>query len=203
MNTRLEYQTKFSAGLVHNEEYHINHYDVTINIITNTVDTYEQNIAFDRIKYWLHDVVGNGVLIGHESSLLDAYGQTGQRVIALPDLPYDQIVELMLYTKISAIVEDRMIITDIKLSSSMGDNVCYLYSDDESIGPFENDGWWSLSTPHYTSVSKNKKKVVSLTKVQSWDAVGLSWDADADADAEVDDKLSSVVFVNFAQNETE
>lgn len=197
MNVRLEYQTQFSAGIVYEGQYHINHYSMTINMLTNTLDAYEQNIAFDRIKHWIHNVANHSVFINQTDSQVEAYQQTSQRVIALPEEPFDQTVELMLYVKLESIIEDRMLITDIKLSSTLGDEVCYLHNDEESVGPFGTEGWWTLPTPHWSVPIKNKKKVVSLPKGTSWDELELSWEREKDVVGD-----SSVVFADFTANET-
>lgn len=197
MNIRLEYQTQFSAGIVYDGQYCINHYSMTINMLTNTLDAYEQNVAFDRMKHWLHNVANHSVIMNQDDKLVEAYQHTGQRVITLPDDPFDQIVELMIYTKLESIVEDRMTMTDIKLSSSVGDNVCYLYNEEESRGPFNYEGWWSLPTPHWSTPIKNKKKVVSLPKGTSWDELGLAWEKE-ESNTSSD---SSVVFADFTANE--
>lgn len=196
MNVRLEYQTRFSAGVVYNDQYEINHYDLTINMLTNTVDTYEQNVAFDRIKYWIHNIVDSSVFINQDNELVTAFQQTSQRVLILPDEPYDQIIELMMFVKLDAIVEGKMIITDIRLSSTLGDNMFYLHNEEESVGPFSSDGWWTLLTPQWFSNTTNKKKVVSITETPRWEDIDLSWSV---TDNTIE---STIVFANFTKNET-
>jgi hypothetical protein len=196
MNVRLEYVTEFLAGVVYNGMYTINHYLLTFNLVTNTVDPTEQNVAFDRARHWISQIINNSVLIDADDKAISVYQQTGQRVIAIPGGPLDQLVLILLFKKLNAITEGRMIVTDAKLSSSMGDNVVYLLSDDEDMSVFAHDGWWSLPSMQYYTPSK--KKVLAFTPTQNWESVDLGWEETQDTN---DTHNASVVFADFTHND--
>jgi predicted Fe-Mo cluster-binding NifX family protein len=67
----------------------------------------------------------------------------GIKVIALPEEPVDQIIGMMLYSKLSAVMEGCMLIRSIMLSSTAGDNVIYEHDAQESVAPFDQPGWWN------------------------------------------------------------
>ena len=60
----------------------------------------------------------------------------------------------------------------------MGAGVSYMYSVDDSAGPFATAGWWSTSIASISAVKKNTKdKIVQLFTSSSpdWSEIGLVW----------------------------
>jgi hypothetical protein len=143
MNVRLHYETGFLAGVYFDDRLQINSYQVGLHLVTRTVDSENSNIALERIKIFV-DSLNSTVFINscwplHEEMMSDM----GIDITTLPEEPVDQIVGMMLYYKLNAIMEGRMEVTQIELSSSLGDHVCYLHDDEDSAGPFAQDGWWN------------------------------------------------------------
>jgi hypothetical protein len=198
MNVKLQKNYVFNTGMVYENEFCVNVYEVTVGMTIITTDPTHQNIAYDRIEYWLNYVMNNSLLISDTSDKLDAYIATGQRVIALPHEPVDQVVGVMLYSKLSAIVEDRMLITDVNLSSSHGDYVVYLHNYLEDTGPLEFAGWCKDPRPYWAGTSKKKSsnKIISLTRMPEWAELDLAWE-----EATTQDTQNTVVFADFPKNE--
>lgn len=197
MNVRLKKEFAFSTGLVFDGNYAINQYMMTLRMVTNTSDHREQNVAYERVKYWIHNVLDHSVFIQQDSELLPAFLATGQRVITVTEAPVDQIIGIMLYSKLNAIVEERLIITDIELQSVLGDGMIYLHNEHESVGPFANDGWWQDPRPVYNDVAQRARgnKVVTLGRSQEWKDLDLDWE-------ENDEESNTVVFADFKRDET-
>jgi hypothetical protein len=102
----------------------------------------------------------------------------------------------MLYYKLNAIMEGRMIVRSLDISSSLGDSVWYQHDDEDPAGPFAQDGWW-----HDSSVKHNTVDVADLdaniVKVvpDAWTEYGLAWPGEATETG------NTVVFGNFPKNE--
>ena len=197
MNVKLKKSFRFCTGIVYNNEFAINVYDVTLHMTTVSMSPEQQNIAYDRISYWVNEVLQDSVLISGDSKVLDAYKATRQRLIVFPHDPVDQIVGTMLYLKLNAITEDRLVVTGVELGSSYGDDVIYLHYDGEEIGPLSGTGWWTDSRPLWADTKKRKtvNKVISMDRMPEWSDLGLSWD---DLPAQED---NTVVFADFPKNE--
>jgi hypothetical protein len=197
MNVRLQKTWAWNSGIVYDGNYTINEYLATVHMTTVTDDHVQQNIAYERMKYWFDAVMTNAVFVNQESDLVDAYRVTGQRVMTLPNDPIDQIMGMMLYLKLNAITENRIVITDVELSSNEGDHMTYIHSVGETVGPFESEGWWLESGLAYTNVVKprGKSKVVNLVRFPEWANVGLGWEENPEQTA------STVVFADFPRNE--
>ena len=197
MNVRLQKTWGWNSGIYYNDAYVIDEYLATVHMTTVTDNHFQQNIAYERMKYWTDAVMTNAVFINQESEMVDAFRATGQRVMTLPADPIDQIIGMMLYLKLNAITENRIVVTDVELSSSQGDHMTYIHSVGESVGPFESEGWWLESNLAYTNLprARTKNKVVNLVRFPDWTDVGLGWDE------KPEQKPSNVVFADFPKNE--
>lgn len=141
----------------------------------------EQNVAMERIKYFLNECLENGIFVQDtEHKVIEKYASCGFKVCTVPEEPYDQIITLMLLTKLNSITEGRLVITDITLGSRISDQVKFTCDIENPRGPFEEHGWWldnstSISDPIKTSVKKDK--IVKLFKTSSvdWAEFNLVW----------------------------
>jgi hypothetical protein len=197
MNARLKKSFGFYTGTVFEDRFMVNHFNVELNLVTVSGDNAEQNIAYERMKYWIFRVMDDSILIENDSSKLQQYLDTGARLLVLPDEPVDQIVGIMLYLKLNAIMENRMVVTDVEIWSTQGDSMSYIHSHGENVGPgLAQNGWWLDPKPTWhAGRPRGDGKIVSLDRVPEWKDFGLDWDQDKD------DGKESVVFANFARDE--
>jgi hypothetical protein len=177
MNVRLQYDVEFLAGIYYDDRLQINKYDVSMNLLTKTKDAASTNIAMERLKAFVFEELSSTVFINQSNMERAEFLQmTGVNITTLPEEPVDQIVGMMLYYKLNAIMEDRMVITGLDISSALGDGVWYQHDEEDSAGPFAKDGWWhESSTQHETiepqAVADNVVKVIST----GWYEMGLDW----------------------------
>lgn len=198
MNVRLQYDVDFLAGVYYDDAIQLNSYSASLSMVTKTTDPVETNVAMDRLKSFIGSTLQHTVFINQahtEQSEMLAW--CGVNVTTLPEEPVDQIVGMMLYHKLNAIMEGRIEITQLDISSSLGDGVWYLHDEDDSSGPFAKDGWWHQpSTQHETlepeAVDDNVVKVIST----GWYELGLDWPTESTPQNE-----NTVVFGKFPKNE--
>jgi hypothetical protein len=202
MNVRLQYPTTFTAGIFYAGELRMNNYRVNLHLITGEVTGDEHNIALDRIKYFLHNQINSSVFVNRENlSSCQSLTAAGIRVTPIPEEPVDQVIGIMLYCKLNAIMEQRMIITEIELSSELGDSIVYLHNDLENMGPIEDAGWWHDPEPtHVDSAVVDIDNVVPLNYNTSWKELGLAWDNIVVV--RPDDTDNKVVFADFSKDDT-
>lgn len=195
MNYRMSKTWGVLANVVWEDRVLCNDYRIRMDWITATDDNHEQNIAFERVKYWLFDVLEHSVLINQDHSKIAALQATGQRVIAMPGDPIDPVIAMMLFAKITAITETRMEFTEIAVSSDLGHHVQYLQAADEDFTVFAESGWWQDPGPVWSSVKpKRTNKVVNLDRVPEWAELKLCWNStELKADGHV-------VFAEFKKN---
>lgn len=175
MNVRLQYPTTFLANVCINGRIVANKYTVVLDMLSGTDDSFEQNVAFDRIRYILHEQFANSVFVDQEepgvaSRLRDA----GLRVIELPEIPVDQIIGMALLYKLNSVTEERMVIGQTRISSDLSEQVVYFHTLEDSAGPFMEDGWWDTTKPSCNDTVKSSKIVDMLE--ENWTALGLQWE---------------------------
>ena len=96
-------------------------------------------------------------------------------------------------------MEDRILVSEIEVSSSLGEHMVYLHSGDENLGPFEQAGWWHDSDPLHCDINlMDSDKVVAMHRAGIWRDLGLSWH-ELDVSRETD---NTVVFAEFKRDET-
>jgi hypothetical protein len=180
MTARIQRTFEFLSGLHFEEDFYVNQYFVDVYFDVESDSIREQNIALDRIKYFLNHNLQNSVFVdSKETETVEKYMNAGMRVCTLPEEPYDQIIGIMLFVKLNSIAEGRLLITDINISSGMSDEVTCCFNSEDSIGPFVTKGWWNHRSPkinNFTGTSKGKK-VVKISKTKAdWSDLGLNWE---------------------------
>ena len=195
MNYRMTKTWGVLANVIWEDHILCNNYRIQVHWTSATDDNLQQNIAFNRVKYWLFDVMEHSLLISKDHDRLALYQATGQRVIELPETPIDPMIAMMLFTKFSAITEGRMTFTEVMVSSEQGEHVQYLQGSDEDFMTFAEAGWWQDPGPAWSHAKPGRgNKVVNLSRMPEWAELDLSWD---NTDHKSD---GSVVFAEFKKN---
>lgn len=206
MNVRLRYNITFPAAAWFDGELMMTNYTLALRFVTQTMDPQDQNIALERIKYFLLNELHSTVFINQaEVERAEAFYDVGLNVTTLPEEPVDQVVGIMLFHKLNAIMEGRMKITEIRFSSEAGDSVEYFHNENEHTDLFPAEGWWHEPTLKHSDVEYDDDEteddnVVTLgTSAEAeWEEQDLGW-----AQTEVTQDLGQVVFANFNQSNNE
>jgi hypothetical protein len=201
MNVRLRYNITFPAAVWFDDEIMMTNYTLALNFLTQTLDPQDQNIALDRVKFFLLNELHSTVFINQaDVERAEAFNDVGFNVTTLPEEPVDQVVSIMLYYKLNAIMEGRMKITELVMSSDAGDGIEYFHNESEQTDLFPKDGWWHEPTLCHNMFEDDDEadNVVSLGTNTDWEDQELGW-----AHTEVTTDLGQVVFANFGHNDNE
>lgn len=198
MTARIHKTFDLLTGLHFNQKYYVNKYivDLTLNVESDSI--VEQNIALDRIKFYIHECLEHSVFVNQtDIQSIEKYLAAGMQVCTLPEDPYDQVVGIMLMVKLNSIAEGRLIVTDISIDSAMSDGVSCLHSVEENTGPFSEKGWWNDSTQRITDYSNKSKKIVKLSKSKNeWQDVFLDW-----GEKSIVTKDAEIIFTSFEKSD--
>lgn len=203
MNVRLNYDFDFTAGIWMDDELRFNRYKLGMYMVTGTDNSFNQSTSMERIRYFLGKV-SRSVFINQENiETIEKLVDIGVPVITLPGDPYDQYIELALYRKFNAITEGNIIVTDIELASLFGDFINYLHCDEEDLGPFAEDNWWSKPTlEQFNKKLLHKgKNVVKITRYPDWKEVDLGWEAEQEDEYEYVVEFTPDNSVTFEKDE--
>jgi hypothetical protein len=169
---------------------------------TNSENSVDQGISFERIKYFIYSQIDNTIFINsNQKAQCTLFSKAGLDITTMPNDPVDQLIGIMLYYKLNAITEDRMIIMETEISSSYGANMTYLHSDFENTSGFKQPDWWtSPDLTHSGFVLANKsEKVLSIPTSTDWRELDLAWSDEQSSNS----PGNVVVFADFKQpNET-
>jgi hypothetical protein len=199
MNIDIEKTLAFSSVLViQDRDPCINEYVVRLRLHVECQDNHEYNIAYLRIKHWFHEIMQDSVLIESQDPRLQAWRSVDIRCMDFPVAPQDQSLSLMLMSKLSAITEDRITISQVAISSPRDDDVVYVCDQGDGLHWFDEVGWWQDPGPvHATDVRRGRKslKVISMPRTQDWAQHGLDW-----SDSTDDDTVTATI-TPFVKNE--
>jgi|688.fasta_scaffold23127_9 hypothetical protein len=186
MNVRLRNDFYIKAGIWFEDEYTINNYTVTCDLITATNNESDHITCLNRIGFLFDQL--NSVCFIHEQNQKKTkqLRNCDLTVVELPQEPVDQIIGLVIFYKINAICEERMLCTELDISSELGQNIHYLHSINEESLAIPKTGWWRDSTPNLSCLSRQtNEKIVKFAKVDSWQQYDLNWDIDDTTSASV------------------
>lgn len=208
MNVRIQYPLSFTAGIYFHNQMQMNNYVAKIYMITNTPDSESNNIAFDRMKHFIYSEIDSSIFISSEyEEQCKKYIDAGLKITTFPGDPVDQLVGVMLSEKLGAIMENRILIEEVELSSQIGEGIIYIHSDNENIDNIDTPVWWT--TPDLTHCETdliNSDKTVTMYNGNVWRELLLQWPDSEDIvdNTNKEEFGNTVVFADFKKlNETE
>jgi hypothetical protein len=177
MNVRLKYTMPFSAGVYYGGEMRMNQYIATVYMTTNTHEPGNHNVAFERIKYFVYEQLDSSIFINLDyQDQCKQFVAAGLSVTTMPGEPVDQLIGLMLYHKLNAIMEDRIVVDETEISSVLGESMVYLHSGNEHTDVEHFPDWWTTEDPaHSDYVLLSADKVVTMHSAQAWRELELAW----------------------------
>jgi len=196
MTARIQTGFTFTTGVHFNNKFYMNNYDLDVTFMVESEIIHEQNIALERIRYFLEYVISNAIFINQvEEVAINKYIDAGIRLCTLPEEPYDQIIGIMLLTKMNALTEGRLVVSDIAISSTMSEGVSCLYSMEENLGPFADKGWWNSSQIDINDIKPKNKKIVKLNTTKNvWEELSLGY---LKLDEDIPSDVQNIVFATF------
>ena len=202
MNVRLKYDIMFTAGVYYNNQVRMNNYSLRLWMTTNSENSVDQTISFERIKYFIYTQIDSTIFINNElEDQCYLFTEAGLDITTIPGDPVDQLIGIMLYYKLNAITEDRMLVMETELSSTCGENMTYLHGEFENTSGYVQPAWWTTpDLTHSDFVPVDSENVMAIPQSTAWRDLELAWPDEPAVDA----PGNVVVFANFKQtDETE
>jgi hypothetical protein len=202
MNVRLKYDFPFTAGIYHNGNFYMNNYTLRVLMATVSEDPDDQTTAFERLKHFIYTCMESTIFIdAAETEQCDRYVQAGLRITTMPGAPVDQLIGIMLYHKLNAVMENRMIVFETELSSAVGEYMVYLHSEEETTVGYVQPEWWDTADLTHSEFAPNKlDNVVAIPQATAWGELDMAWTDDIVSD----ESGNVVVFADFKKpDETE
>ena len=199
MNVRLQYTMPFTAGVHYNGKLIMNGYLLKVFMITNVAESELTDTAFERLKYFINEEMDSTIFINlADQEQCQLYADAGIKITTLPNEPVDQIVGVMLFHKLNAIMENRISIIETELSSHLGDNVVYVHSENEITQNIEIPAWWTTPDLLHNELDSGRSDTVFAAPYTgpTWRDLNLSWDDDEPVET------GNIVFADFGKDDT-
>lgn len=180
-----------------------NQFDIGIEFLSTGDDGMEQVIAFDRMQCIIEDIMGGAIFANVENPLIaKLHKNFSAYIVTLPAEPIDYVICAALFSKLISVVEGRLIIDSVNLSSKMGSNIVNIIHEEELAAldwmvknkikeATGNEAWWHRSDAGCTDILlAGKDANTVIHDVQDWANFDLNWDA---AKPKIDSKEGKVV----------
>ena len=176
MNARIEKDFYFQTALHFAGEFWINSYEMTLSIIVETDSELEQNVAIDRVSYYIKEILQNCILVdADDCDSITKYRNAGLRVCELPAEPYDHLFATVLLLKLNAIMEGKLRITDMVLGSTMSEGVRYNIVSEVAESSYPKSTWWNKADTSINNLALDSSNVVKLFDDNEWISLDLGW----------------------------
>ena len=176
MNVRLQKTLHFTAGVWYDNSLQMNNYVARLHLYTNSIDADSQNTALERLQYFVYYELDSSILI--DQSLSEQCSKlllTGLKITTIPNIPVDQMIGIMLYYKLNAIMEQRLIVTEVEISSSIGDNIVYLHNEQEDASGVVKPAWWTTPDLIHHDNLPQADNIVAINRDRTWRELDLDW----------------------------
>jgi len=126
MSNTFSWKTKFKSIIIVDGELFGNQYNLNISLTPHTANLKEQTDYFERLKNLFEMVFANTITTWREEKLYHTLKKSSNnRFVELPKPPYDQIMAAVCFCKANAILDSKITINFIELSSWQGDGITY------------------------------------------------------------------------------
>ena len=145
MSNTFSWKTKFKSIIIVDGELFANEYKLNISLTPHTASLKEQTDYFERLKNLFEQVFANTITTWRDEPLYHTLKKsTTNRFIELPKPPYDQIMAAVCFCKANSILDSKIVINNIELSSWQGDGITYkVDKDSKELILLDRPDWFS------------------------------------------------------------
>jgi len=133
MSNAFTWKTRFKSIIIVDGELFANEYKLNISLTPHTASLKEQTEYFERLKNLFEQVFANTITTWRDEPLYNILKKNStNRFIELPKPPYDQIMAAVCFCKANSILDSKITINHIDLSSWQGDGITYTVDKDSN-----------------------------------------------------------------------
>lgn len=192
----LTWNRSWDSIILYEDQLLPNTYNISVDFNVRTEDGEDQNISLDRLKYFVDAILQDGVFCKIDDARTSVFVDIfKQRLVTFVLPPQDLVVTSTLFSKFNQIVEGRLEIESIRLSSSQGDGVTVNFDQEfaeegtmlkehELLKAAETPAWWfrkDCGTADYFKLAEDGV-LTFITDITDWDDAGLLWHDSSDKD---------------------
>lgn len=168
MNVNLSWETNTLNTLVLEDQLLPNAYNIRVHFVTNTTNTQEQKIVFDRVKLILETQFNFSCIASYDSPSFNVLkDHFSQSICQIGSEASDLIIGAILFRKIHKIVDKKLILNGLEISSQLGGMVGYTLTGEDfiqesTIHPWTTGvPWWERNDPSINDLQDDKINEIS------------------------------------------
>ena len=187
---QLSWHTSWQSTMLVDQILLPNYFSINIEFEAGDSNELEQLLAFDRVKYYINDVLEGSLFANIDNPLVNKLEKSfNVYIITLPSEPMDHIIASVVFSKLISIVEGRLDIHSVTFSSRLGEEVSN-YIDIESLASMDyminnkvkattgTPAWWHRSDAGSSDIiTVGKDKVSVVIDKQDWSDFDLGWES--------------------------
>lgn len=195
----------------------LNPINIAVKLGLDYIDTepYVQAVAHERIDFMMHEIFKNSILVSRHNEMRDElYDLMDNQIVECWDDPWDQLIAIMFYLKISSVLDQKIYLTFISLQCDLVEGLEFTFSGEELLGGHVSDGddwinelakvgfdkcWYhrnDLTTSDYIQElagdDEHEEGELYIAKMNlKWEEIGLGWKKPADLETQVNKKKTN------------
>jgi len=178
---RIKHHYEFISGISIDGEVYFNKYSLMIDLYTLSGIPADQNVAIDRMSYFIHNTVARSIFINEaDTKNIKLLTKAGLPVLTVPEPgAFDPVVLAVIVTKLNAILEDVLVITTAELMSEINGAMTHVWEvidlEDEIHSMVNGDDdtrWWSSPDPRFGSYPAG----IDVDKIEEKSPFPLTWE---------------------------
>jgi hypothetical protein len=183
MNVHLRQNFVLPAAVYSGDQLMITNYNINIEMVTASTNINDLDIASKRIDWFLYEELADAVFADQSDTERNTIlAMLGMNMVTIPGPPVDQLIGIMLSCKLNAITEGRVDVVEIAVSSDRSNGMWFVHKYSQSVGPFEELGWWyDHGVVHNDIAFDDKENNVVKVSVNPWIEYGLAWSSPGDS----------------------
>lgn len=166
-----------------------NEWTITVDFDSSTEDPFQEQIAFERVRYIVEEAYNNSIFLNVENEWLGKmHDKIDVHKISLPEEPVDHVIAAASLSKFISVAEGRLEFFGVKISSrllegtslelDMSDLTTFSWLSDNPIQKLTGEpAWFKRSNAGTTDIwIKGKKKQEIIRDMETWDKIQLTWE---------------------------
>ena len=145
MPNTFTWKTKFKSIIIVDGELFQNEYFAKLHITPHTANLKEQTQYFERLKNLFEQIFTNTITTWRNEPLYEILQKSSNnRFIELPRPPYDQIMSAVCFCKSNSILDSKIVVSKLELSSWQRDVITYaLDKDSKELLLLDTPDWFT------------------------------------------------------------
>lgn len=172
MNVNLNWSATVHTTVLVQDSILPNLYELGFDLVTNTNDGEDQFLYFNRMRWFIEARFNLSTIAQYSNPHFKTMCDLDQTIFQIDDIPSELLIAGILMRKVQAILDNKLILNRLTLSSSLGEYVKYSVMHDEIVDGVQHQSW--VKEPNLVWWEKGDTSINNFdTPILTWDEIKL------------------------------